>query len=137
MASVKYSNVPDSVPGPNSLSGLSGKPALTCFQLVIVPCAPGSHIFFSSATVRLVAQLFLGLTTTARPSYATGSSMNCICLSAHAFTSAGVIGREAFDMSVSPAQNLRNPPPVPEMPTGTRTFGAHLLNSSDAAAVTG
>ena len=36
--------------------------------------------------------------------------------------SAARIGREASEMSVSPRQNFLKPPPVPEMPTVTRTL---------------
>ena len=44
-----------------------------------------------------------------------------------ASTSVGVIGREASVMSVSPRQNFLKPPPVPEMPTVTRTPWVRLL----------
>ena len=37
--------------------------------------------------------------------------------------SSSLIGREASEMSVSPAQNFSKPPPVPEMPTVTLTLG--------------
>ena len=40
----------------------------TWFQRVILPCASGAQSVFSSATVIDDAQLFFGLTTTARPS---------------------------------------------------------------------
>src|SRR5687767_15369451 len=48
------------------------------------------------------------------------------------------IGREAFEMSVSPRQNFLKPPPVPEMPTVTFTccFFA-FWKSSATASVTG
>jgi hypothetical protein len=55
----------------------------------------------------------------------------------HCSTSVGLIGREASEMSVSPAQNFLKPPPVPEMPTVTCTFGATLRNSSATASVIG
>ena len=45
--------------------------------------------------------------------------------------------RDASDISVSPAVNLLNPPPVPETPTFTRTFGYNSLNSSATASETG
>ena len=47
------------------------------------------------------------------------------------------MGRDASDISVSPAVNLLNPPPVPETPTFTRTFGYNSLNSSATASETG
>ena len=41
-------------------------------------------------------------------------------------------------MSVSPRQNFLNPPPVPEMPTVTRTSPPFAFwNSSATASVTG
>ena len=69
MASVKYSNVPESVPGPNSFSGTSGKPERTSFQLSTLE--PGSQIFLSSATVRQRAHVFCWFTTTVSASFAT------------------------------------------------------------------
>ena len=38
-------------------------------------------------------------------------------------------------MSVSPAQNFSKPPPVPEVPTATRTSGLSALNCSAIASV--
>src|SRR5512145_1502751 len=52
-------------------------------------------------------------------------------------TSVGLIGREASEMSVSPAQNFLKPPPVPEMPMVTRTLGWDFWNSSATASVIG
>ena len=54
----------------------------------------------------LLAQSFLGLTITAKPSNATGNSMYAILLSRHNSTSESLIGREASEMSVSPMQNF-------------------------------
>jgi hypothetical protein len=48
-----------------------------------------------------------------------------------------LIGREALDTSVSPAQNFSNPPPVPEVPTVTLTPGFSPWNVSAAASVSG
>jgi len=57
---------------------------------------------------------------------------------AHCSCSAARIGREASEMSVSPAQNFLNPPPVPEMPTVTRTLlPVAFWNSSAIASDTG
>ncbi len=52
-------------------------------------------------------------------------------------TSVGLIGREASEMSVSPAQNFLNPPPVPEMPTVIFTSRFFFWNSSATASVMG
>ena len=61
--------MPESVPAPKSFSGTSGKPSRTWLQLLT--CEPGSQIFFSSATVRQLAQVFSRFTTTESPSFAT------------------------------------------------------------------
>ena len=47
------------------------------------------------------------------------------------------MGREAFEMSVSPTVNLLKPPPVPETPTFTRTLVLIFPNSSATASETG
>src|SRR3954468_22956792 len=49
----------------------------------------------------------------------------------------GLIGRDASDRSVSPAQNRSKPPPVPEMPTVMFTLGLSPWNFSAAAVVSG
>src|SRR6266545_3775774 len=54
-----------------------------------------------------------------------------------AFASSDSISRDASEMSVSPAQNFSKPPPVPEVPTVTLTFGFSPLNSSAIASVSG
>ncbi len=41
--------------------------------------------------------------------------------------------REASEMAVSPLVNRPKPPPVPEIPTGTFTFGHFFRNASAAA----
>src|SRR4029453_3246845 len=58
-------------------------------------------------------------------------------LLAQALASSASIGREASEMSVSPAQNFSKPPPVPEVPTVTLTSGFSRLNSSAIASVSG
>ena len=50
-----------------------------------------------------------------------------------AVASSPFIGREASEMSVSPAQNFWKPPPVPEVPTVTVTPGFSPWNISAAA----
>ena len=82
-------------------------------------------------------KVFSLLVTTASPSSPTRTSIYSTSSSAQSLTSDSLIGRDASDMSVSPAQNFLNPPPVPETPTVTRTSFAILLNSSATASVTG
>jgi hypothetical protein len=52
-------------------------------------------------------------------------------------SSSGSIGREASEMSVSPAQNFSKPPLVPEAPTVMLTSGFSSLKSSVAASAKG
>ena len=52
------------------------------------------------------------------------------------FSSAS-IGREAFEMSVLPAQNDSKPPPVPEEATVTLMFRFCSSSSSAAASLSG
>ena len=69
---------------------------------------------------------------------ATGSSMYSMPFSAHRSTSDWLMGREASDMWVSPAQNFLNPPPVPETPTVILTSPPVAMpNSSAMASVMG
>ena len=121
------------------MSGASGQAGLTWFQLVTLPCAAGSHIFFSSATVMLSTKVFFGLTTTVSASKATGSSMYSMpALPAVVHLALRGSAARRSEMSVSPRQNFLKPPPVPEMPTVTLTccFLA-FWNSSATASVTG
>jgi hypothetical protein len=48
-----------------------------------------------------------------------------------------LIGREALETSVSPAQKRLNPPPVPAIPTVTRTPACWIWNSSATASEMG
>ena len=48
-------------------------------------------------------------------------------------SSSSSIGREAFEMSVSPAQKRSKPPPVPETPTVTFTSEFSSWKNSAAA----
>src|SRR3989304_1964345 len=83
-------------------------------------------------------QLFLGLTITARPSYATGSSIYSTPFFLQRSTSVGFIGRDASLMSVSPPQNFLKPPPVPDIPTVTLVCPFSVgWNSSATASVMG
>ena len=73
-----------------------------------------------------------------KPSKATGTSMKPIPAASQRSTSESLIGREAFETSVSPAQNRLKPPPVPETPTVTRTpRPVRMPNSSAIAPVIG
>ena len=69
--------------------------------------------------MRHVAQSFAGLTTTVSASFATWNSTYSTSFSAQIAASSSLIGREAFDRSVSPAQKRSKPPPVPLIPTVT------------------
>jgi hypothetical protein len=65
------------------------------------------------------AQSFFLLVTTVNASNATGISINSIPAALHFLISFAFIGREAFEITVSPRQNFLKPPPVPETPTVT------------------
>ena len=72
--------------------------------------------------------------TIAMPSEATSASLYATPFFSHSGTSSSVsIGREASEMSVSPAQNFSKPPPVPDWPTVIFTFGFSVWNCSAAA----
>ncbi len=51
--------------------------------------------------------------------------------------SSSLIGREASEKSVSPLMNFSNPPPVPDTPTDTCTFGCTAEYSSTIASMIG
>ncbi len=110
--------MPESVPGPNSLTSRSGKDGSTWLKLLTFES--GSQIFLSCSTVRQSIGLS-ALTTTAMPSLATVICSNLTLFDAQIMASSSLIGREASEMSVSPAQNFLKPPPVPEVPTATVT----------------
>ena len=66
-------------------------------------------------------------TTTVSASLATWSSVYSTPFSSQTgASSSSLIGREALEMSVSPAQNFSKPPPVPEVPTETLTAAVLL-----------
>jgi hypothetical protein len=133
--SVKKSNVPESVPGPKSLSGTFGNPERTSLQLSTFE--PVSQIFFSSATVRQFAHVFDLFATIEIPSFATVIASQRTPLSRHFLCSEALIGRDAFERSVSLLQKRSKPPPVPEMPTVTCTPLFFFWNISAAAVVSG
>ncbi len=85
------------------------------------PWALGSQIFLRSSIVNDLTHVFLGLTTTVSASNAIGNSMYFTPASRQAAISSFRIGRDAFEMSTSPRQKRLKPPPVPEIPTVTRT----------------
>ena len=55
--------------------------------------------------------------TTVKASFATIISVYLTPFFAHSAASVDLIGRDAFEISVSPLQKREKPPPVPEMPT--------------------
>ena len=71
------------------------------------------------------------------PSFATWISVYSTPPSLQSFSSSASIGREASEMSVSPAQNFSKPPPVPEPATLTSVSGLSSANSSAAASANG
>ena len=123
------------MPGPKSVSAWSGNDGSTWFQLLTVE--PGPQMAASCSTVRSVAQSFSGLTTIVRASLAIPNSSKVIPSVSQAATSSSSIAREALEMSVSPAQNFSNPPPVPDVPTVTLTPGFSAWKSSAATVVSG
>jgi hypothetical protein len=93
-------------------------------------------LFHSSLSWSVVRQSTFRslLLTTAIPSLATWTS----AYSTPDFwqtgaSSSALIGRDALEMSVSPAQNFSKPPPVPDWPTEIFTSGFSSLKSSAAA----
>src|SRR5262245_24764407 len=65
------------------------------------------------------------------------NSMNSTSLSPQEVTSSALIGREASEMSVSPAQKRANPSPVPGPSTVMATSGLDSANTVAAAAEIG
>ena len=121
--------------GPYNRRRRSGNPGLTWLQLFISD--PGAHIAFNSSTDRQSTKSFDGCTITDNPSVPTRISMYSIPFAAAASLSESLIGRDAFDMSVSPVVNRLKPPPVPDTATFTCTPGWPFRNSSATACVTG
>src|SRR5678815_155089 len=118
--------------------GSAGQPARTCFQVLMRPCAPGSQILRRSAIVIVLAQVLAGLITTVSASKAIGTSMYLMPAARHVSISAVRIGRDAFEISVSPRQNFLKPPPVPDRPTVTWTLPRfEIWNSSAIASAIG
>ena len=72
--------------------------------------------------------------TTATPSLAIWTSeYETPAFSQTGTSSSSLIGRDAVETSVSPAQNFSKPPPVPDWPTEIFTSGFSSLNNSAAA----
>ena len=104
--------MPESVPGPKSFSGASGRPSPASLRFATLDL--GSQIAFSWSTVRQSTARFL-FVTTAMPSLAIWTSSYLMpAFSQTGASSSSLIGREASEMSVSPAQNFSKPPPVPD-----------------------
>src|SRR5262245_1269840 len=74
---------------------------------------------------------------TDKPSMPTFSSMKSTPPSSQAVTSSALIGREASEMSVSPAQKRAKPSPVPGPSTVMATSGLESENTAAAAAEIG
>ena len=118
---MKNSKVPESVPGPNRLSSVSG--SLGSISLRLLTLEPCSQSCFSCSVV-MQSTLSSALVTTEMPSLATWTSFQETPSFLHIGTSSSsLIGREASEMSVSPAQNFSKPPPVPDVPTVILTSG--------------
>ncbi len=83
--------------------------------------------------MRQSVQVLSLLTTTLSASLATTSGLYWMLFDWQTAISLSLIGRDASEMSVSPAQNFSNPPPVPEVPTVTLASGCSPMNSSAAA----
>ena len=98
----------------------AGHSGLMSDHFFVVPSS--THIFLRSSTVKSSTQYFLYLTTTDKPSFAILNSVYSIPASSSSAFSSSLIGREAFEKSVSPAMNFSNPPPVPDTPTVTLTL---------------
>ncbi|CAB4657379.1 unannotated protein [freshwater metagenome] len=77
------------------------------------PVASGPSNTHKSEKLTHSTALFFTEVITDKPSIATLSSMNSTPLAAQVSISSALIAREAFEISVSPAQNLANPSPVP------------------------
>src|SRR5215213_3628898 len=76
--------------------------------------------------------------TIAMPSLATWTSEYATPAFWHTgASSSSLIGREALEMSVSPAQNFSKPPPVPDSPIEMSTPEFSPLNCSAAACAKG
>src|SRR5215210_2866769 len=112
------------------------KSASRSFTSLQLETASGPQICPSWSRVRQVTGL-LGLSTTVRASLATVTSSCLTPPVLQAASSSDSIVRDASLMSVSPAQNFSNPPPVPAWPTEIWTSGFSSLNCSATASVSG
>ena len=81
--------------------------------------------------------MFSLFTTIEMPSFATWTGKLATPFSAQSASSSSLIGREAFDTSVSPRQKRSNPPPVPDVPTVIFTPGSALRKRSAARLMSG
>ncbi len=101
--------------------------------------APGeAQIARTSSVVRQSTKSVSGWVTIVRASVPTRTSTNSMPFSRQSSASVSLIGREALEMSVSPAPQKRSkPPPVPEREMLTVTLGWTCPNSSSIASVSG
>ena len=116
------SKVPESEPAPYNFNSPKVFPAMASAQFLADPSpddpVAGFHIALSCVNVMQVNGL-AEFTTTAKPSFATRTSVYAMPALAQDAISVAEIARDAFDMSVSPLQNFSKPPPVPERPIET------------------
>ena len=80
---------------------------------LLTPTASGPSRAYRSTNHRHSIAVFSAEVITDRPSMATLSSMNSMPFAAQVSASSALMGRDASEMSVSPAQNLAKPSPVP------------------------
>jgi hypothetical protein len=136
--STKLSKVPDSSPGPVITSWASGKVVVEPSSVAIAwasahevkPVDSGPTRAYRSGKERQLTAVFSTEVRTLMPSIATLSSTYSMPASAQAAASSSLIAREASLMSVSPAQNLTKPSPVPGPSTVNAKPGFWAANAS-------
>ena len=112
------------MPGPNSEISWSGKLGSSWFQLVILE--PGAHSLISWSVVRQSTREVGVHDDGERVGGDLELGVLDRRLSSQAAISSSSIGREASEMSVSPAQNFSKPPPVPDSETDDLDVGVLL-----------
>src|SRR5918996_2201966 len=145
-SSANESYVPDSSPGAVMSRGASGYGACSAptswaresaSDQFAKPSDSGPKSEYRSLKLRHSTASFAGLVSTAMPSIPTFSSMNSMPSSSQAAISSASIGRDASDMSVSPAQKSSKPSPVPGPSTDIWTPPFSAENFSAFAAEIG
>ena len=101
------------------------------------PVASGPSRAYRSTKLRHVMASSSAEVTTESPSTATLSSMKSMPEASHAATSSSLIGRDASETSISPAQNCANPSPVPGPSTVIARSGFSSENAAPTAAEIG